>query len=243
MISTSVQLLEHKTWKQMLKTLALMLLGCKRKAASRSLAAAARVATRQQLLSTASMYAHGLLPSLCCLSTNTHGSFELMQQTWQLESLHAFKCIALQLVVTGACLIMHVRNLPNLPSYFPNLLCYFPSVCTVVVPVYCLDSSPSHLSSVCLRVQVTAQLSGWRTNTCLLLREPATASVDYTPALAKYIHTHPSFPSPFHPPPSTYKFSVLSAFAPPACVDKLQVATNFTSCQVKVSCTLPVRLL
>ena len=33
--------------------------------------------------------------------------------------------------------------------------------------------------------QVSAELSGWRTSTGLLLREPATASVDYTPALAK----------------------------------------------------------
>ncbi|KAL0043492.1 hypothetical protein WJX79_006229 [Trebouxia sp. C0005] len=33
---------------------------------------------------------------------------------------------------------------------------------------------------------VQAQLSGWRTKTGMLLREPATAAVDYTPALAKY---------------------------------------------------------
>ncbi|KAL3146757.1 hypothetical protein ABBQ38_014741 [Trebouxia sp. C0009 RCD-2024] len=33
---------------------------------------------------------------------------------------------------------------------------------------------------------VTAQLRGWRTGSGLLLSEPATASVDYTPALAKY---------------------------------------------------------
>ena len=36
-------------------------------------------------------------------------------------------------------------------------------------------------------VQVNAQLSGWRTSKGLLLREAATASVDYTPALAKYV--------------------------------------------------------
>ena len=36
-----------------------------------------------------------------------------------------------------------------------------------------------------VHAQVTAQLSGWRTNTGLLLREPATACVEYTPALAK----------------------------------------------------------
>lgn len=35
-------------------------------------------------------------------------------------------------------------------------------------------------------MQVTAQLRGWRTGSGLLLSEPATASVDYTPALAKY---------------------------------------------------------
>ena len=44
----------------------------------------------------------------------------------------------------------------------------------------------SRLVHLCACVQVTAQLSGWRTSTGLLLREPATASVDYTPALAKY---------------------------------------------------------
>ncbi|DBB18517.1 TPA: hypothetical protein ACH3X3_000157 [Trebouxia sp. C0006] len=33
---------------------------------------------------------------------------------------------------------------------------------------------------------VQAQLSGWRTKTGMLLREPATAALDYTPALAKY---------------------------------------------------------
>lgn len=33
---------------------------------------------------------------------------------------------------------------------------------------------------------VQAQLSGWRTKTGMLLREPAAAAVDYTPALAKY---------------------------------------------------------
>lgn len=40
---------------------------------------------------------------------------------------------------------------------------------------------------VCMPVQVNAQLSGWRTSKGLLLREAATASVDYTPALAKYV--------------------------------------------------------
>lgn len=45
-------------------------------------------------------------------------------------------------------------------------------------------------------VQVTAQLTGWRTSSGLLLREPATASVDYTPALAKYgLLTSPSLSS------------------------------------------------
>ena len=33
---------------------------------------------------------------------------------------------------------------------------------------------------------VDLQLHGWRTTTGMVLREPATASVEYTPALARY---------------------------------------------------------
>lgn len=52
-------------------------------------------------------------------------------------------------------------------------------------------------------MQVTAQLTGWRTSSGLLLREPATAFVDYTPALAKYGLL--TSPPPHHtsPPSST----------------------------------------
>ena len=60
-------------------------------------------------------------------------------------------------------------------------------------------------------MQVTAQLSGWRTSAGLLLREPATASVDYTPALAKYVCTRLAFPSLL--PPST-SFPLLCVPAP-----------------------------
>ena len=98
-------------------------------------------------------------------------------------------------LLTNLCFITAGLDAP--PFFPPPPLRFWPH------PLNKQTTGSSHLSSVCLCVQVTAQLSGWRANTGLLLREPATASVDYTPSLAKYVSTHPPFPFPLSPLPFT----------------------------------------
>lgn len=59
--------------------------------------------------------------------------------------------------------------------------------CTTNIAPGSAESCTKTSLSVSLYVQVSAQLSGWRTASGMLLREPATASIDYTPALAKCV--------------------------------------------------------